>query len=391
MSLPPPPGSRGQVYLDHAAATPLRSDVAAAMEAAARTAFANPSSPHAAGRHARRALEDARERILALVGGRGSGPQRDRLVFTSGATEANRLGVLGTPSHTGTVACSARDHTSSIAAADALTARGWRAVSLPLDADGRLDPGGDWASDGPALLCVTVVCGQTGVVEDMARVTAWCQRGPGRLVHADATQALGLCGASFRDLGVTTMACAPHKFGGPRGIGALVLRAGSTLEALAPGSQELGLRGGTEAVALAVGFALALERAAAERAAEAGRLAILRADLEARLIAEAGAVGFETHVVGGTAPRAPHISTIAFPGLDRQALVMAADLEGVCLASGTACASGAATPAPALVAMGLPTAVARGAVRMSLGRTTTADDVTEAVARLGRVLRRLTP
>ena len=191
-------------------------------------------------------------------------------MFTSGATEANRLGVLGTPYGTGTVACSARDHSSSVAAAGALNARGWRAESLPLDANGRLDLGGDWASDGPALLCVTVVCGQTGVVEDMARVTAWCRSEPGRLVHADATQALGLCGASFHDLGVTTMACAPHKFGGPRGIGALVIRAGSKLEPLAPGSQELGLRGGTEAVALAVGVALALERADAERTAADG-------------------------------------------------------------------------------------------------------------------------
>ncbi|NBW85862.1 MAG: aminotransferase class V-fold PLP-dependent enzyme, partial [Planctomycetia bacterium] len=104
----------------------------------------------------------------------------------------------------------------------------------------------------------------------------------------------------------------------------------------------------------------------------------------------AAAAGFEARVVGQAAPRAPHIATIAFPGLDRQALVMAADLEGLSLASGTACASGSATPAPALVAMGLPEAVASGAVRFSLGRTTTADDVSEAVARLGRVLRRLT-
>jgi cysteine desulfurase len=185
------------------------------------------------------------------------------------------------------------------------------------------------------------------------------------------------------------MACAPHKFGGPRGIGALVIRAGSTLEPQAPGTQELGMRGGTEAVALAVGFARSLELADAERTVEAGRLATLRATLEDRLAAAAAAAGFEARVVGGTAPRAPHIATISFPGLDRQALVMAADLEGLCLASGTACASGSATPAPALVAMGLPAAVALGAVRISLGRTTTEDDVTEAVDRLGRVFRRL--
>ena len=389
MPLPHPSGSSGPVYLDHAAATPLATEVAAAMEAAASTAFANPSSPHAAGRRARRELEDARERILALVGGRSSGPSRDRLVFTSGATEANRLGVLGTRGGTGTVGCSARDHASVSAAAAALGGQGWRAVPLPLAADGRLDPGGDWAPDGPALLCATVVCGQTGVVEDMARLATWRDSRPDRFVHADATQALGLCDVAFGGLGVTTMACAPHKFGGPRGIGALVIRAGATLEPLVPGPQELGMRGGTETVTLAVGFARAVELAAADREIEAGRLATLRTMLEGQLAVEAAAAGFEARVVGHAAPRAPHISTIAFPGLDRQALVMAADLEGLCLASGTACASGSATPAPALLAMGLPEAAARGAVRFSLGRTTTADDVAEAAARLGRVLRRL--
>lgn len=390
MNHPLPGDARGRVYLDHAAATPLAAEVAAAMEEAAREAFANPSSPHAAGRLARRRLEEARERILPLVGGRGSGPDRDRLVFTSGASEANRLAVLGAAGRGGTVGFSARDHASIAAAAAALEGRGWRTIRLPLDGDGRLGHGGDGLAAGPSLLCTTVVCGQTGVVEDMIAAAAWRDGGPDRLVHADATQALGPCGVSFRGLGATTMACAPHKFGGPRGIGALVIRAGTALEPLLPGIQELGMRGGTEPVALAVGFARAVELAATERADEAARLTVLRGELEARIGVAAAAAGLEARVVGGAAARAPHISTIAFPGIDRQALVMAADLEGLCLASGTACSSGSATPAPALVAMGLPAPLARGAVRMSLGRTTTDGDVAEAAARLGRVLRRLT-
>lgn len=388
-----PPSSRaespGSVYLDHAAATPLRAEVAAAMESAASAAYANPSSPHAAGRQARRVLEEARERILALLGCHASGRARDRLVFTSGATEANRLGVLGVPEFAGTVGLSARDHASVAAAARALEARGWRSVTLPLDADGRLEPGGDWHGHGPGLLCITVACGQTGVVEDLARVADWSGVRADRRVHADATQALAWWGPSFPNLGAATMACAPHKFGGPRGIGALVVRAGSEIVPVSPGTQELGLRGGTEAVSLAVGFARALELALAERLAGAEQLGRLRAELESRIAAAAAAAGLEAHVLGAATVRAPHIATIAFPGLDRQALVMAADLEGLCLASGSACSSGSTEPAPALVAMGLPAGVTQGAVRLSLGRTTTAADVAAAAERLGRVFHRL--
>lgn len=388
-----PPSSRaespGSVYLDHAAATPLRAEVAAAMESAASAAYANPSSPHAAGRQARRVLEEARERILALLGCHASGRARDRLVFTSGATEANRLGVLGVPEFAGTVGLSARDHASVAAAARALEARGWRSVTLPLDADGRLEPGGDWHRHGPGLLCITVACGQTGVVEDLARVADWSGARADRRVHADATQALAWWGPSFPNLGAATMACAPHKFGGPRGIGALVVRAGSEIVPVSPGTQELGLRGGTEAVSLAVGFARALELALAERLAGAEQLGRLRAELESRIAAAAAAAGLEAHVLGAATVRAPHIATIAFPGLDRQALVMAADLEGLCLASGSACSSGSTEPAPALVAMGLPAGVTQGAVRLSLGRTTTAADVAAAAERLGRVFHRL--
>lgn len=387
------PAPRGDaVYLDHAAATPLRPEVAAAMREAADGAFANPSSPHAAGRRARAALEDARERVLAAIGGRTGGGDRDRLVFTSGATEANRLAVLGSAAGgPGRVAWSPRDHAGVAAAARGLAERGWEATLLTLDRHGSIANAADAFVAAlpdrlPAVLCVTPVCGQTGIREWLG---PWC--GPVAAarslgIHVDATQAVGLEPVSFRDLDVSTLAFAPHKFGGPRGIGGLVVRGGVRLEPVLPGPQELGLRGGTEAVALAVGFATALELAVSERAVEAARLSGLRNLLERRLLAAAAAVGRSAMVIGASAPRAPHMATIAIAGIDRQSLVMAADLAGVCIASGTACSSGSSEPSAAVAALGLEGWVPQSAVRVSLGRTTTEDDVLTAAGRLERLI-----
>lgn len=383
------------IYLDHAAATPLLPEVAAAMAEVRAAGFANPSSPHAAGRRARRLLEDARERILDLVGadlGPGAG-----LVFTSGATEANRLGILGQAVESrGRILGSARDHSSCRAAGGELVARGWERVDVPLRADGTLalprDAEDETAGD---LLSAALVCGQSGIREDASALAAWAAARPGRRVHVDATQAV-LAGAphgpgpfGLPPTAATTLTLAPHKFGGPRGIGGLVVRRGVAFAALVPAAQEAGLRGGTEAVDLAVGFARALEATLAARAEVASRVASLRDRLEARLVAAAGVAGIDAVVIGGNAPRAPHIATVAFAGLDRQALVMAADLEGVWCATGTACASGSSEPAPALVAMGLPDSHVAGAVRFSLGRDTTAAHVDAAAERLGRVLARM--
>jgi cysteine desulfurase len=421
-----------ELYLDHAATTPVRDEVALAMEEARRGAFANPSSPHAAGRRAKAVLEDCRDRIRTLIGATG---RHDRLVFTSGATEANRLAVLGMAAAipnaagtTGVAACSARDHPSCVAAVAELAARQgaqrWETVRAPLTPAGTLDP--DWlrhwtaaAAARPRLLCMTLVCGQSGTVEPFAEdeTLAWDPAAGSRerdlRVHVDATQAVGLFDVSFAHLAssanlpAATLTLAPHKFGGPRGIGGLVVRSDIPLEPLAAGPQEQGLRGGTEPVVLAVGFAQALDLAVAERRAEAERLTSLRDRLETSLVARAREVGVKVHVIhgggmGGTGPRrAPHISTLAFSvsnagaesgrGIDRQAFVMAADLEGVCIATGTACASGSSEPAPALAAMGLPQPVLESAVRISVGRDTTPAVIDEALARLGRVLARMAP
>jgi cysteine desulfurase len=385
---PTPPAS---IYLAHAATTPVRPEVADVVDETQRRLFGNPSSQHAAGRAARRALEDARDRILELVGCRGGraggAADRDRLVFTSGASEANHLAIEGmaaVATAPGTVSYSRRDHASVVQAAAAVGGRGWRLEELGLDADGRIRAASIEPQAGPWIVVATLVCGQTGVIEDMTAVAGSVPRA---LIHCDATQAAGLLPIVVPALRVATLTLAPHKFGGPRGIGGLVIRGGVAVAPLQTGTQQEGLRGGTEPVALAVGFARALELAAAERDAEARRLAGLRDRFEAGLLAACREAGIPAVVVASAADRSPHISTVSFPGRDRQALSMAADLAGVCLATGTACASGSSEPAPALMAMGLPPEVVRGAVRCSFGRSTTAEDVDLAIDRLAGVAR----
>ena len=398
-----PPAPERRVYLDHAAATPLADAVAEAMREAEAAAFANPSSSHAAGRAAKRILEDARERILALVGGRTTGGVRDRLVFTSGATEANRLGILGlaagmeggaTPAP-GWIGFSARDHSSIHHPARELGRRGWRLCEAPLGAQGSLvqEAVVTSAQAAPAgvvkILAVTTVCGQSGIREDCSGVERLVARVPGLRVHADATQAAGWDELEFATSPWDTLVLAPHKFGGPRGIGGLVVRGGTAVVPIVPGSQELGLRGGTEAVHLAAGFARALELAAADRESATTRIIGLRAQLEAGLVAAAHRAGFEAIVVGTTAPRAPHVALVALAGVDRQVAALAADMEGVCLATGTACASGATEPPAILAALDVPARFRAGGLRLSLGRTTTSADVEAAIERLADAFVRL--
>lgn len=394
--MPPAPAPDDPVYLDHAAATPLDPDVAAAMADATARACGNPSSPHAAGRIAKRLLEDAREQLLAAVGGRTGGHARDRLVFTSGATEANRLGLLGLAGDTrdrrgaGTVAISARDHSSVRSAAAALGVAGWQVVELPLTSTGVVDVAsadGLMPTAAPRILTTTTVCGQTGIRDDRSGVALLADAG--WMIHADATQGASWDRLDFSTGPLATLALAPHKFGGPRGIGGLVVRAGVTLAAIMPGPQELGLRGGTEPVHLAVGFARALQLAAIRRVADSERVAALRDRLESGIVAAARQAGIEAHVVGAESARAPHVTLIALADLDRQSVAMAADLAGVCLGTGTACASGSTEPPAILIAIGLPDRFRLGAIRLSLARTTTVSDVERAVTRLTPVFARL--
>lgn len=377
------------VYLDHAATTPVRPEVAEAMAAAQAEAWANPSSPHAAGRRAKRTLEESREKLLALLGGRTTGVDRDRLVFTSGATEANRLAIIGLAAGAaGVFATSARDHTSVRNLRGELAGRGWSVVEPPLARTGRIAP--DWVFPpcDRGIWATTLVCGQSGAIEDIHRIRSALQSRPEVLLHVDGTQAVVTQPVDFSDLGAATLTLAPHKFAGPRGIGATVVRGDVALAPVVPGPQEAGLRGGTEPVVLVAGFARALELAVAERATEAARLAGLRERFAGAFGAAAADQGLMVERIVAADASSPHMLTLALPGVDRQAFVMAADLAGVGCGTGTACASGSSEPAPALVSMGLSPGQVAAALRFSFGRPTTGYDIDAAVDRLAPVLAR---
>ena len=240
--------------------------------------------------------------------------------------------------------------------------------------------------EGRRIVPLALVCSQTGIREDVSAVAAAV--GDHTTIHADATQAAAWDGLDFAASPWTSMTLAPHKFGGPRGIGALVVRGHVLLTPLLPGSQELGLRGGTEAVSLAVGFARALDLVTQERRDVSCRVQKLRERFEAGIVEAARQAGREAVIIGHDTPRAPHIAAIALPGIDRQAFVMAADLEGICLSTGTACASGSSEPSPILFALRLDDAIIQSTFRASLGRTTTDEDIAQAIEKLRRVLAR---
>ena len=391
------------IYLDHAATTPLDPEVTDRVSQVQADVFGNPSSPHAIGRQARRLLDDAREQILADLG-----CSSGQLVFTSGATEANHLAVLGLlpaepPAHCPLrLATSARDH-ESLRLAASTTGNQAELTSLPLTVAGQLDQTAvtDWLMPSPEdadqpppaqLLATTLVCSQTGSIEDMASLGGLlAKRAPQCLLHTDATQAVGRLPIDFDGLGVTSLCFAPHKFGGPRGIGCLLLRPGLNLRPLLHGAQQFQLRGGTEPVPLAAGCQLAVSLAVGRQQAEAARLEALRQRFEQQLTSCGRNAGIEPIVIAAAGPRSPHVTTVSFPGLDRQAFVMAADLTGLAVATGTACASGSSEPAPALKSMGLERRLVQGAVRFSFGRSTTVGDIDEAVARISQLLQSSQP
>lgn len=369
------------IYFDHNSTTPILPEVADAMAAALRAGYANPASQHAFGRRARRALEVAREEIAEILGAKTTGMDADQLIFTSGGTEANNLALLGLAGETpGRVVISAIEHPSVVGSAELLARRGWQVDRLPVTHDGVIDlnHARELVSTKPLLLSAMLANNETGVLQPVAELAKLLaeQNIP---LHTDAVQVAGKLPLHFRDLGASAMTITAHKFHGPRGIGALLVRHGVKLNPqLHGGFQQAGLRPGTEDVALAIGMVTALRLWQREAIPRATRMAQLRDRLEAALVAG------DAHVVinGASAPRLPHTTNIAFVGLNRQVLVMALDLAGVACSTGSACASGSSEPSPVLLAMGCSEGVVEGSLRLSLGASTTLADVDDAARRI---------
>ncbi|MGD8320741.1 MAG: cysteine desulfurase family protein [Gemmatimonadota bacterium] len=376
------------IYLDHAATTPLRAEVRAAMDAVHDGAFGNPSSLHRWGREASSALEEARATCAAALGARSS-----EIYFVRGGTESDNLAILGragflrADGQLPTVVVTAVDHSAVLAAADAATARGaGRRVTLSVSPDGSVDLDAlDRAlASGPAVVSMIWVNNETGMVLPVEEVAARVAASGGTF-HTDAVQAAGKVPVGVQRLPVDLLTVTGHKIYGPKGTGLLYVRSGTALRPLLHGGgQESTLRPGTQDVAGAAGMATALRLALEEQAVEARRLQTLRDALEARLTASLEGI----RVNAGEAPRAPHVASVAIPDVDGQALLMALDLEGIAASGGSACSSGA-TKASHVIAALYGDDDPFATVRFSLGRSTAEDDVDRAARVVAEAVGRL--
>jgi cysteine desulfurase len=358
------------VYLDWNSTTPPHASVLARMQAAAVEAWGNPSSVHAAGRRARALVESARDAIGSVLGF----DARD-VILTGGGTEANNLALRGAAA----LVTSRIEHPSVVRVAEALAAAGRPVEWLPVGPAGRIDPADVAAAlervPRGATVALMAVNHETGVVQPVAEVAGVAHAAGARL-HSDAVQAVGRVEARVW-AGADSVALAGHKVRGPKGIGALAWKGAPPAPVLLGGAQERGARPGTVDPVAAAGLGAALERL--DPARWAG-LAPLRDRLEA-------ALGGQATVNGRGAPRAPHVTSLWFPGSRGDELVAALDLEGVMVSSGAACSAGTQEPSPVVAAMLGPERAA-STIRVSLGEETTSADVERAILALLRVLSR---
>lgn len=377
--------SNETIYLDHNSTTPILPEVASAISRCLAARYANPSSLHQPGRRARQALETARDEIAQLL---GADPTTDRVVFTSGGTEANNLALLGLARGApGTVVFSTIEHPSVVAAGLHRQRHEPAPRQVRVSANGVVDLEHlrQLVHKDTCLVSVMLGNNETGVLQPVSDIAAICHQFQVPL-HTDAAQVVGKLPVHFRSLGVSAMTISAHKFHGPRGIGALIVRADSQLDPILHGGmQQWGIRPGTESVTLAVGMLCALQLWQREANDRRQRLQELRDCFEQEIRNHLP----DIVVLGNSAPRLPHTSNISFPGLDRQALLMALDLAGIVCSTGSACASGSTEPSPVLVAMGCPEPVVRGALRFSLGATTTAVEIHRAARRIIQVVKDL--
>jgi cysteine desulfurase len=374
-------------YLDHNATSPLRPEVRASLHASLDAPVANASSIHAEGRYARALLEASRANVATLV---GATPRE--VVFTSGGSEAIAAAIRGVADRAvpekRRIVVSSIEHSAVLDNARALRAFGFEVVEVSCESTGRIDAGAFAAQldDHTALACLQAANNETGVLQPVAEAGAAC-RAAGVPFLIDAVQAAGKIPIDRDGWNADLLALSAHKLAGPQGAGALIVRDGLVMAPLiAGGAQERRRRGGTEAVASLSSFGAACATAVRDREQEAERLLALRARLESGL----RAIAPDVRIHGESVPRLPNTVNVAFPGVSGETLVIALDLAGFAVSTGSACASGAVTPSHVIRAMGFGDDEARGAVRFSLGWDTTDDTIDQLLAALPRLLARAT-
>ncbi|MBI3893189.1 MAG: cysteine desulfurase [Candidatus Wallbacteria bacterium] len=372
------------IYLDHNASTPLAPQALEAMMPFLTSKWGNASSIHSFGRALKKAVEDAREKVAALIGA----PPRG-LLFTSGGTEANNLAILGTAraakGQRRKIVTSRIEHSSVAAPCKALEKTGFDVVYLPPDVKGCVRTADVEATVDDRTLLVTVMLAnnETGALQPLAQIAA-IARERGALVHTDAVQCPGKIGVDVRTLGVDLLSLGGHKLNGPHGVGALWMREGLALEKVLHGADhERGLRPGTPNVPGIAGLGAAAGLAMERGPQDAQRLGELSGWLERALLSLLPGCA-----VNGPPPerRLPNTVNLRIPEVDGESLLLALDLEGIAVSTGSACHSGGVDPSPVLLAMGLSRAEALSSVRISLGHSNTRDELDRFLAALTRLV-----
>jgi cysteine desulfurase len=380
-------GSHMRVYLDYNATTPLAPQVVDAVVAATRDVFGNASSVHHFGQQAKAALDDARTAVAILIGADPS-----EVVFTAGGTEADNLAIRGAaeaaePSGRRHLVASAIEHEAVLNTLKALARRGWRTTLVPVDQSGIVaaDRVREAIAGDTALVSVMHANNEIGTIQPIAEIAAVAHE-RGALMHTDAVQSAGKIPVDVRALGIDLLALSAHKINGPKGAGALWVKRGTRmLPILTGGKHERSRRAGTENVPAIAGFGTAARLAASKMKTEAARVAALRDRLEASVLREVPG----TAVNGALEARVPNTTNISFERVEAESLLIALDLEGIAVSTGSACSSGTLEPSHVLRAMGFPAHRTQNSLRFSLGMFSTDADVDRVVAVLPALVEKL--
>ncbi|MBM3777029.1 MAG: cysteine desulfurase [Acidimicrobiia bacterium] len=374
-----------RVYLDHNATSPVDPAVAERMAHVLRESFGNPSSIHTFGQRARALLDEARAAVAALIGAR-----EGDVVFTGGGTESDNYAIRGVAEALETVGrrhliATAIEHEAVLNTLKALARRGWRTTLLPVGPSGIVsrDALDTALTDDTALVSVMLANNEVGTIQPVAELAARAHA-RGALVHTDAVQAAGKVPVDVTGLGVDLLSLSAHKLNGPKGVGALWIRRGVRLQRLtAGGRQERGRRAGTENVPGIVGFGVAAALAR-EKLPAAGTLGILRDRLERGILSAVPGT-----VVNGIEPRVPNTTNISFDRVEAESLLIALDLEGIAVSTGSACSSGTLEPSHVLKAMGFPAHRTQNSIRFSLGAGNDEAQIDRTIEVLPRIVDKL--
>ena len=380
-----------RVYFDYNATTPPTAEVVERVASTTRDLFGNPSSVHYFGQQAKAALDEARSAVAALINADPS-----EVVFTGGGTESDNFALRGAaealePAGRRHLVASAIEHEAVLNTLKALARRGWRTTLVPVDQSGVISPERvrDAIAEDTALVSVMHANNEIGTIQPIAELAA-IARAAGALFHTDAVQSVGKIPVDVRALGVDLLTLSAHKFNGPKGAGVLYIKRGTRMQSLLTGGKhERNRRAGTENTPAIAGLGVAARQAVQTMDGEAVRVATLRARLEAGILSAVPG----TAVNGGLSPRVPNTTNISFDRVEAESLLIALDLDGIAVSTGSACSSGTLEPSHVLKAMGFPAHRTQNSLRFSLGLFSTeaeVDRVIEALPRLVGKLRSLT-